>query len=396
MDQTPLTGVTVLDLSTTVAGAYAGKLLAGYGAGVVMVEAPTGSPVRSRPPLVDGGNGVAPEGTLFRFLGAGKRSVALDLEAGGVRDALEALARDADVLIDTRQPRELGALPLSYDELREVNPQLVIVSLTPFGLSGPYADYRATALQLAAAGGWLTHSGEPGRPPLMPNSETLEEFFPGTMGAIAALTGLRAVRDGANGPLIEVAGIEVLQFATRYYETSYVSTGTEFGRSGNSLNGSPTYRVFDATDGHIVSTASTSTQIELLMTLTETADLGLGTREQRYEGSDALIAGLGAWFEKRARDESFHSAQSWRIPFASVSRISEVANLDQPVERGSFDRVETTSGELRPAPGPPVRLHGDAATLPPTPRIGEHTHEVLGALGLDASVIEALATAGAR
>jgi len=188
MDQTPLTGVTVLDLSTTVAGAYAGKLLAGYGAGVVMVEAPTGSPVRSRPPLVDGGNGVAPEGTLFRFLGAGKRSVALDLEAGGVRDALEALARDADVLIDTRQPRELGALPLSYDELREVNPQLVIVSLTPFGLSGPYADYRATALQLAAAGGWLTHSGEPGRPPLMPNSETLEEFFPGTMGAIAAGT----------------------------------------------------------------------------------------------------------------------------------------------------------------------------------------------------------------
>jgi crotonobetainyl-CoA:carnitine CoA-transferase CaiB-like acyl-CoA transferase len=385
MNEPPLAGVTVLDLSTTVAGAYAGKLLAGYGADVLMVEPPDGSPVRSRPPLIEGhaGAGAAPEGTLFRFLGAGKRSVALDLEETAAQPAIEALARDADVLIDTRQPRELAALPLSYEALRDLNPRLVITSITPFGLSGPYADYRATALQLAAAGGWLTHSGEPRREPLMPNSETLEEFFPGTMGAIAALTGLRAVRDGAGGQLIEVAGIEVLQYATRYYETSYVSTGREFGRSGNSLNDSPTYRVFDATDGHIVATASTSTQIEMLMTLTETIDLGLGTREQRYEGSDELIAGLGAWFRERTRDESFHAAQSWRVPFASVSRISEVARLEQPVERESFDRVEDASGELQPAPGPPVRLHGGTTTLPPAPRIGEHTHEVLSTLGLE-------------
>ncbi len=387
-DEALLEGVTVLDLSMTVSGAYAGKLLAGYGAAVLMVEPPQGSPVRLRPPLLDGA-----ESTLFRFLGAGKRSVALDLEAGGARETLEALAREADVLIDTRQPRELAALPLSYEALREANPQLVIVSITPFGLSGPYADYRATALQLAAAGGWLTHSGEPGREPLMPNSETLEEFFPGSVGAIAAITGLRAVRDGGGGQLMEIAGVEVLQYATRYYETSYVSTGHEFGRSGNSLNGSPTYRVFEATDGHIVATASTSTQIEMLMTLTETMDLGLGTREQRYAGSERLIEGLGDWFGRRTRDESFHAAQTWRIPFASISRIGEVAGLPQAVERDSFDRVEDSSGATRPAPGPPVRLSGGAVMLPPAPRVGEHTHEVLSALGLDGAVIDALAAA---
>ena len=389
MNKPPLAGVSVLDLSTTVEGAYTGKLLASYGADVLMLETLTGSPVRSRPPFINN----TQESTLFRFLGAGKRSIALDLEGNNAKAVFQALAMQADILIDTRQTRELRTLPLSYDALREIHPQLVMISLTPFGLSGPYADYRATALQLAAAGGWLTHSGEPDQPPLMPNSETLEEFFPGTMGAIAALVGLRRVRNGVEASLIEIAGIEVLQFATRYYETSYISTGNEFGRSGNSLNGSPTYRVFDAEDGHIVATASTSTQIDMLMTLTETDHLGLGTREERYEGSDALIAGLGKWFRNRTRKESFHAAQSWRIPFASISRISEVATLEQPVERQSFDFLETVSGDSQSVPGPPVRLRAGASTLLPVPQIGEHTREVLSELKLTEHLVETLTKA---
>ena len=145
MSQSALSDVTVLDLSDNIAGAYCGRLLAGFGADVIKVEPPRlGDPARAIGPFPKDVPHLEKSG-LFLHLNAGKRSLELDLgkqEEG--REVLKRLASKAHVLIETFQPGFMASLGLGFDALKEVNPALVMTSITPFGLTGPYRNHKAT------------------------------------------------------------------------------------------------------------------------------------------------------------------------------------------------------------------------------------------------------------
>lgn len=164
-----LDGIRVLDLSTAMAEAT-GRTLADLGAEVLKIEPPEGCEARWTPPFVGGGP-MAPQGdpeaSLFwRAWGRGKRSLVLDLEGDEGREQLRALARSADILIESFVPGRMDELGLGPDSLRSINPALIYVSVSPFGQTGPYARHPATDLTLAAAGGLLHMQGNGDRPPI--------------------------------------------------------------------------------------------------------------------------------------------------------------------------------------------------------------------------------------
>ncbi len=160
-----LAGIRVLDLATP-AAEIAGRVFADLGAEVIKVEPPGGCASRRTPPFVDGQER-SPEGSLYwRAFGLGKRSVVLDLEQPEARARLLALARGADVLIESFAPGTLDALGLGYEALHRENPALLYVSVTPFGQTGPEAQSPASDLTLAAAGGLVNMQGDRDRPPV--------------------------------------------------------------------------------------------------------------------------------------------------------------------------------------------------------------------------------------
>lgn len=160
-----LDGIRVLDLSTRLAEAT-GRVLADLGAEVIKVEPPGGCDARFTPPYVEGREG-DPEGSLFwRAWGMGKRSIVLDLDAEAGRDQLKELVRGADVLIESATPGRMAALGLGPDDLAELNPTLLYVSVSPYGQTPPEAAAPATDLTLSAAGGLLAMQGDQNRPPI--------------------------------------------------------------------------------------------------------------------------------------------------------------------------------------------------------------------------------------
>lgn len=161
----PLADVRVLDLATSRAE-LAGRLLADLGAEVIKVEPPVGVDSRRRPPFDESAGPRRGESLYWAALGLGKRSVVLDLTSAHGREALIALAADADVLVESFPPGTLDALGLGYATLSAANPALVYISVTPYGQDGPKAGWPATDLTIEAAGGRLSLQGDRDRPPL--------------------------------------------------------------------------------------------------------------------------------------------------------------------------------------------------------------------------------------
>lgn len=391
----PLKGIRVVELTDSLAGAICGKFFAWSGADVLLVERPrSGSEVRWQPPFLDDLPGPDRSG-LFLYTAAGKRSLTLDPNTPDGQEILKQLLARADLLIEDRS----GEISLFTEKngLHEVNPRLVRLTLRKFSRGGPYEDYAATELQLAALGGWMVQVGEPGRTPLVSHSVTMTAFVPGMVGAISALAAVLRSRGGGEGTHIDLSAHEALLFNTRYNETYYSYTGVEIKRYGRSFVGwSPTYRVFEAADGFVSCAASTDAQVELLMQLAGVESDRYATRDARYQRADEFVAQLSSWSRSITRDEAFHKAQEWRIPMGKVSTIDEVARLEQLLERGFFVEVDHPAVGRRTYPGSPAQF----SETPPVnsgraPLLGEHTGEVLcGELGYSREDLSVLAKLG--
>ncbi|MBW2666231.1 MAG: CoA transferase, partial [Deltaproteobacteria bacterium] len=159
-----LAGIRVLELADE-SGVYCGKLLADLGADVIKVEPPGGDPTRAFPPFIDNRPGEV-RSFFFQYMNTSKRSLVLDLDDRAACDRLRRLAAAADLVIETLPPGTLAARDLGWSTLREINPGLVMTSITGFGQTGPRRDFRSSDLVAAALGGAMTVIGEPEDPPV--------------------------------------------------------------------------------------------------------------------------------------------------------------------------------------------------------------------------------------
>ena len=204
-----LEGIRVLELGGGTSAPFCTKLLADYGAAVVKIEPPgVGDPARRKGPFAS--DDPHPEKSLpFLYLNTNKRAITLDFDTATGRHILKRLVREADILVENYPPAESERLGLDYATLSSINPGLVVVSITPFGRSGPYRDYAATDIVTFAYSGHLYHSGDSDREPLR-NLLDQSEYVAGVNAATAALTAVFQRLTSGVGQQVEVSAMECL------------------------------------------------------------------------------------------------------------------------------------------------------------------------------------------
>ena len=426
-----LNGVKALDLTHYFAGPYCTRLLAGLGAEVVKVERPpSGDPLRRLGPFVgnpgvyrapDGDAAPVEDGAWHLYLNAGKRSLALDLKTGPGRQTLLRLAQEADLLVENFAPGTLERLGLGYDELRSVNPALVVTSISNFGQTGPCRDWRAAEVNLYAMGGLMNITGEPDREPLKEGAP-LAQLGAGQNAFVAALAALMYAEETGEGQRIDIS---IAEYATNILENAlmqYSYSGQEYTRVGNRGYGRAAWGIYPCRDGFVGIIAGPDhrwPEVARIMEREELADPRFASRRGRQDNADEVDALMLPWLLDHDKVDIFKAGQDSGLGFSFVATMRDILELEQLLARDYFVELgHPAAGTLR-YPGAPVRpilrqaqdegrgqgewrARGDGAAagggawvFRRAPLYGEHTAEVLsGWLGFDDAHIAYLAELG--
>ncbi len=373
-------GLRVLELATGISGPYCGKLFAGLGADVVKIEAPGGDRSRYAGPFP--GDMLDPERSgLFLHLNTGKRSLLLDLDHASGRGELERLLPDADILLLDCRPGELAALQLDLGVLRERFPGLIIVDVTTFGLSGPYAGYLGGELIAYALSGYMMLTGSPERPPIK-SYGALVEYEAGAQAALGAVAALLARERDGLGQVVDVSAMEAGTFMLGGVEQSAHFFGRIVRRNGTRLLGFAPEHSYPSTirpcrDGY-VHCHSNNRYLDLLAALIPDPRLLEPDLLSTMMGhADEIDAIMDTWLADKDRREVVQRAQELRLPFTEVLQPGEVMAEQHHRERGSFVTIEHLAAGPLLQPGAPFRLGRTPWQPAPAPLLGQHTDALL-------------------
>ncbi len=365
----PLAGYTVVDLSTGIAGAYCTKLLADGGAHVVKVEPPEGDPLRSW----SASGAVTPsggDGALFSFLAGPKRSVVADPGIDDDVELVDRLLAAADAVVWSRGSAVAERSEFAPAAVHRRHPHLTVMSITPFGLEGPWHDRAATEFTLQAWSGGIVGlgRGEPDRAPVFVGGQ-VGEYLAGVYASAAVLASHYGRTGGGPGELLDLSMLETEILCLTYYPVTYFEM---LGRPWRDARRVTVPGVARAKDGLVDVGCGTAQQWFDLCAM-------IGRPEWMDEDSPLTIterANLNAdeiyaWFENNTVDDIRELATAFRIPNAPVANGANIASLDHFRERGSF--VRNPGNDFR-QPGHPYRMTPALLRRPqPAPRLGEHT-----------------------
>ncbi len=379
MSSLPLSDISVVEVAESVAGAFCGRMLAAFGARVVKVEPPGGSWTRRAEPQLAGYS--APEaGALFLYDNMGKESVALDWRSADGWAELRRLVGDADVVIDDWQPGARRELGFDAEGLREVNPGLVALSITPFGLSGPYADWRSSPLVSLALGGYLYLSGESDRDPLgLPGYQA--QRLAGMKGYAGVMMALRARDESGVGRLVEVSEMETLVALHQFTIVAHTYDGIVRKRAGARLAagrriGGYPITTLPCKDGHITFSASAPHQWDYLCAAMGREDLlidsPIADAPSLRDAADLIDEILIDWVKDKTRQEIVDLAAGvYSVPASPVLDIGETLRDSQYNERGLFGEFEHPQGGALTFPTAPFRMSGTPPVFGRAPGLGE-------------------------
>jgi crotonobetainyl-CoA:carnitine CoA-transferase CaiB-like acyl-CoA transferase len=391
----PLDGVRVLDLSRLVAGNMLSLQLGDLGAEVIKVEPPRGDPLRDW--REDG------EPLFWKTYARNKRSLVLDLRVAEARGALLRLVARADVMIENYRPGTLEEMGLAPDLLHARNPDLILVRISGFGQTGPYAELPGFGTLVEAMSGFAARTGFPDREPVLPPL-ALADMIAGLYGSNAVVTALLArTRGAARGQVIDVSLLEAIFSILGPEAAIYRHTGKVKERVGSASNTSAPRNVYRCADGKYVAlSASMQSMAKRVLAVIGRPEMiedeRFRTNSARVEPQNraALDAAVGGWFAQRTREEAL------RIMRENEVTVGPVYNIDDAVEDAHFRAreiiVEAQDEDLGAIP-----MHNIVPRLSatpgvwrrPAPALGEHTDEILKEAGYDAAGIAALRAAGA-
>ncbi len=375
-----LEGVRVLELGEMVSAAYASKLIGDLGAEVIKVEEPGGDPARQRGPFPDGRVDVEKSGT-FLALNTNKRGLSLDL----VRDAaaLRQLVAETDILIHNYPPRRMAELGLAYEPFRQLNPRLVMCSITPFGLTGPHKDYHAYELTTAHGGGWAWLSpGASERPDLPPLKAAghQADLQAGLTAAMVSMAAYARTLETGQGEHIDLS---VQEYVASFLEQNFVYysyMGQVASRLGQRLLAP--WGMFACRDGLIFMVTVEQDQWLRLVELMGNPEWASWEIFQdpfmRAQNWDVLKPYLDEWMQTWTVEELFKAGQERRICFAPVYSMEQLPRQRQLQERNIFVKVSHPAAGTLSHLGPPYRFQDDWWQITrPAPLLGEHSQEIL-------------------
>ena len=380
-----LDGLVVVERAEGMAGPLCGKLMAGFGADVLKVEPPSGDVTRTLGPFRD--DVPDPEASgLFLYLNAGKKSVVVDAGDPSHRRWLRELIDRADVLIDGSPG--LDAAGLSYGDLSRTNPDLVVVSITPFGLTGPYRDFAATNLVVHALSGELGLAGSRHLAPLKKGG-SLADYHAGCHGFIAAVAALLA-RDRLGGQHVEVSHMESLTSilgatmngwlydgqVSQRGEGDPWSLGMAARRGEDGGQWEPS-GVWKARDGYVLAYGRSSADWagairEMSEDLPELASPRFATEEGRNEHAEELTRLFGRWVSEHTRHEAYGLAQRYGHAYGYVATTPDLLESPQLRHRRFFVRVPHPAAGAVTMPGAPFRMSRTPFVSRRAPLLGEH------------------------
>ena len=403
----------VLDL-TDERGLLAGKILADLGADVVQIEPPGGNPARNIGPFY--GDDPQPEKSLFWWAyAANKRSITLDLEQKGGQALLKKMVAEADFLVESFAPGYLDTLGLGYDLLAEINPKLVMVSITPFGQDGPYSNYQATDIVGMALGGFMYLTGDDDRAPIR---ISFPHFYlhGGAAGATAAMLAHTYRITSGQGQYVDVSCQQAVAKTLAHAPQIWDIEGAILKRMGvyRQTSGENRVRInWPCKDGYVnymVQGGSVAYSTRALLEWMkednfDTADLDIIDWEKMGYGAitpelmDQLGGPLGDFFKGHTRAELVQGSLDRRILLFPVATPSALQDHPQLEARGYFKELEHPElGATVQYPGAFVKSGdgGDIAGIyRRPPLIGEHNTVIFqGELGITGSELESLKRSG--
>lgn len=431
---TALAGLRILDL-TDLKGAMCAKLFGDMGADVIKIEPPEGDATRRIGPFLDGqphrrGNvsstrhetldtsPLSERSLLFWFYNTSKRGITLDLNQPAGQELAKQLAAQADVLVESAAPGTLARLGLGYDELKQLNPNLVLTSITPFGQTGPYRAYRSSDMVAEALGGMIWTNGFPDEPPL--HAMGLQAYHSASFfAAIGTLLALLTRDSLGEGQWVDVSMQEAVAGAVEHIAPFYhQGLGIESRRG--SLHWSRYFRVAKCRDGYVMhcSLGDWTSLVEWVKgekskrvqhrlssgghvySSGKAQDLEDARWEDlvyRREHAEHLFDILDDWAKDYSVAELMEGAQLRRIPYAMVRPPEALVDDPQLNDRGFFSTIEHPElGRTVRYPGGPIHFTTTPwriARRPPL--LGEHNTEVYGSeLGIEADRLSALKQAG--
>ena len=392
-----LEGIRIVDLTQYEAGPSCTQTLAWLGAEVIKIEPVGGEPNRfgltDRPGLESWG---------FLFLNANKKSVTCNLKHPRGRALFEELLRQSDVLVENFAPGAMERLGLGWAALQKINPRLIAASVKGFGSSGPYSGYKSFEFVAQAMSGLMSLNGHADGPPLRVPAG-VGDTGAGlhlVIGILAALVQRQATGEGQQ---VEVAQQDAVASLTRIHIREQYMNGQPVVRRGNrQFGGSPVgayrCRPGGANDYLFIHSVTPDMWQALMRTIGRpdmAEDPALQNRMARYERADEIDALIEAWTEKHTKQEAMEILAGAGVACGAVLDSAEVLSNEHLRARGMVVDVDHPGRGRFPMLGNPVHLSDSATEVRPSPRLGEHTAEVLGGLGLTADDIARLRADGA-
>jgi formyl-CoA transferase len=377
-----LHGLKVLELGQLIAGPFAGKTLADFGADVIKIEpAAGGDPLRKWRLLREGTS------VWWEVQSRNKRSVALDLKTAEGQAAVRALAAEADVLIENFKPGTLEGWGLGWDALHALNPKLIMLRISGFGQTGPYAGKPGFGVLGEAMGGLRHLTAEPGRVPVRVGV-SIGDTLAALHGVIGVLLALRHREvGGGQGQMIDVALYESVFNVMESLLPEYDAFGAVRGAAGSALPGIAPSNAYACAGGAYVLVAGNGDSIfRRLMQAIGRDDLGNDPGLQRNDGRVARVAeidaAIGAWTATRPIDEVIQVLDAAGVPVGRIYTVADIAADPQYLSREMIVQTQDIDGRPLKVPGIVPKLAATPGRLrTPAPRLGQHTDSVLTAGG---------------
>jgi formyl-CoA transferase len=377
----PLAGLKVLELGQLIAGPFAGKTLADFGAEVIKVEPPDGDPLRQWRLLHDGTS------VWWQVQSRNKKSVVLDLRSEQGRAAVRALAAEADVLIENFKPGTMEKWGLGYDVLSAVNPGLVMLRISGYGQTGPYKDLPGFAVVAEAMGGLRHLTGEPGRMPVR-CGVSLGDTLAALHGVIGVLLALQA-RAGSvsadapkgRGQVVDVALYEAVFNCMESLLPEYSAFGVVRQPAGSALPGIAPSNAYRCADGQVVIGGNGDSIFKRLMQAIDRGDLahdpGLATNAQRVPRVDEIDAAITAWTVQRPVAEVVSTLQAASVPVGRIYTVKDIAEDPHYRARGMIQQLTSAGGLTLDVPGIVPKLERTPGAIRHrAPTLGEHQDEL--------------------